>query len=239
MVADTGTMSLHDSVFQQYVRANLDWHQRRLDEGGFRVIVALGGLAYDEARRFAGRSVRVLKVRHPAAWEGPRTVDAAPALRAALLASNAIVAANLPDFAAKAAEQAAEKVAALAAIEPLRVTLPETVFAAMVASVNAQFAPKTVVARKVGKSDFVAPDGSVRHNYTRVDANDSRIITLLTNCPIRKSEGKGVDCWNALRDGMTLRESIKAGCTRSYVQWFTDRGAIALDGLTGADTYRE
>jgi hypothetical protein len=34
----------HDTDFLAYVRANIEWHNSRLDEGGFHVIVALGNL---------------------------------------------------------------------------------------------------------------------------------------------------------------------------------------------------
>jgi hypothetical protein len=98
VTAGTDVLRSNDIAFRPYVRENEDWHNSRLDEGGFLVIVTLGTLAGDEveswlrrrgwrargpSRSFtspAGRVVNILRAPHPNAW-GQRPADVAERLR--------------------------------------------------------------------------------------------------------------------------------------------------------------
>jgi hypothetical protein len=99
--------------FSEYVRANRGWHNARLNEGGFRVVVTLGRLAQtgvedwlranhwqsagqDAFRSPTGRMIRLVHAPHPAA-RGQQPADAAEELRCALRGDNsAISVANAP-----------------------------------------------------------------------------------------------------------------------------------------------
>jgi hypothetical protein len=48
--ANENVLRTNRTLFQAYLRANSDWHNTRLDEGSFAVIVALGDLAYEQVK---------------------------------------------------------------------------------------------------------------------------------------------------------------------------------------------
>jgi hypothetical protein len=101
ITAGTGVLRNYDTAFRPYVHQNQDWHNSRLDKGGFRVIVTLGGAATSEVKTWlrgrgwrergpsiftspAGRVVNILAAPHPNAWGnawGKRLADVAERLR--------------------------------------------------------------------------------------------------------------------------------------------------------------
>jgi len=99
ITAGAGILQNYDTAFRPYVRQNQDWHNSRLDEGGFQVIVTLGTLARYEVERWltgrgwrargldssftspAGRVLNILHAPHPNARGGRRPIDVAHGLR--------------------------------------------------------------------------------------------------------------------------------------------------------------
>ena len=113
IVAGTDVLRNNDAAFRRYVRQNEDWHDSRLDNGGFQVIVTLGGLAGDEVESWlrgrgwrarpsssftspAGRVVNIMRAPHPNA-RGQRPADVAERLRELLRGDTLSIASSKPD----------------------------------------------------------------------------------------------------------------------------------------------
>jgi hypothetical protein len=162
IVAGTKVLQNYDAVFRPYVHENQDWHNSRLDEGGFEVIVTLGSLAAAEVERWlrgrgwrergpgcnftspSERVVSVLRAPHPNARGERRPADVAATLRELFGADTLSIATPKPDVPRGNEHQKARDAVNAS-------TLSETVKNAPIAAIDAEEHKATLISPPTGE----------------------------------------------------------------------------------------